>query len=85
MFRQGKVVLLEFSRLDGALKPSEIDAALSASAAAVGWEVGRDSTETARYYRRRDNLTIAHWAIGLEGSLLISAEDPTCMGDKLLP
>ena len=84
VFRQDKAVLLEFSRIDDALKQKDIDAMLSASAEGSHWEMGKDSTLEAKFYRRVDDLAIAQWAIGYDGSLLISAEEPTWGGDKFL-
>ncbi len=84
-FRRGKIVLLEFSKIDDALKQTEVDTFLSANAEGSRWEAGKDSTLEAKFYHRQDGRAIAQWAIGYDGSLLISAEEPNRLEQMLLP
>jgi hypothetical protein len=84
VFRQGRAVLLEFSRIDAALKSQEIDDLLSVNAEGSHWEMGKDSTDGSKFYRRLDELAVAQWAVGEDGSLLVSAEAPTLAGSRLL-
>lgn len=84
-YRQGKVVLLEFCKIDDALKQSEVDALLAASSGRSQWVTGKDSTLEAKFYHREDGKAVAQWATGYDGSLLVSAEEPERFGDQLLP
>ena len=84
-YRRGKVVLLEFCKIDDALKQPEVDTLLAANSGGSRWVMGKDSTLEAKFYHREDGRAIAQWAIGYDGSLLVSAEEPERFGDQLLP
>ncbi len=75
VYHKDRCVLLEYTRVDGALSVADVDAALAASVANFSWETGKDSTDTAKLYHRSDGKAIAHWATGYDGSLLVSSED----------
>ena len=68
-------MLLEYTRVDGALTAADVDAALAASVAGFAWEMGKDSTDATRFYHRTDGKAIANWQTGNDGSLLVSTED----------
>ena len=75
VFNKDRCVLLEYTRVDGALSAADVDAALAASKAAFAWEMGKDSTDASKFYHRTDGKAIANWATGYDGSLLVSTED----------
>ena len=75
VYHKDRCVLLEYTRVDGALSQMDVDAALAASVAGFAWEMGKDSTDAAKLYHRTDGKAIAHWATGYDGSLLVSTED----------
>ncbi len=75
VYHKDRCVLLEYTRVDGSLNQADVDAALAASVSGFAWEMGKDSTDTAKMYHRSDGKAIAHWAIGYDGSLLVSSED----------
>ena len=75
VYHKDRCVLLEYTRVDGSLSQADVDAALAASVSGFAWEMGKDSTDTAKMYHRSDGKAIAHWAIGYDGSLLVSSED----------
>ena len=68
-------VLLEYTRVDGSLTPADVDKALAASVAGFAWEMGKDSTDAAKFYHRTDGKAIANWETGYDGSLLVSTEE----------
>lgn len=75
VYHKDRCVLLEYTRVDGALSPADIDAALAASVASFAWEMGKDSTDASKFYHRTDGKAIAQWATGYDGSLLVTSED----------
>ena len=75
VYHKDRCVLLEYTRVDGSLSPADVDAALAASVASFAWEMGKDSTDAAKYYHRTDGKAIAQWATGFDGSLLVASED----------
>ncbi len=75
VYHKDHCVLLEYTRVDGSLSPTDVDAALAASMAGFAWEMGKDSTDASKFYHRTDGKAIAQWATGYDGSLLVSTED----------
>ena len=75
VYHKDRCVLLEYTRINAALSQADVDAALAASVAGFAWEAGQDSTNTAKYYHRTDGKAIAQWAVGYDGSLLVSTEE----------
>lgn len=75
VYHKDRCVLLEYTRVDGALSPADVDAALAASVAEFAWEMGKDSTDASKFYHRTDGKAIAQWATGYDGSLLVASED----------
>ncbi len=69
VFHKDHCVLLEYTRINAALSAADVDAA------GFAWEMGKDSTDTSKYYHRTDGRAIAQWAAGYDGSLLVSAEE----------
>ena len=84
VFRQGKAVLLEYIKADAMFTDKEIDALLMENADGSHWETGKDSTAAAKNFRRLDNQAIAQWETGVDGSLLVSVEASSRIGEKLL-
>ena len=76
VYHGGRSVLLEFTRIGGALTAADANLLLAATAADTAWVPGRDSTDTTKLYRRADNRAIASYASGDDGSLIIAAEGP---------
>lgn len=83
-FRGGMVELLEFCTTTRVLTQKDVDHLLSINAAGSRWELGPDSTAAAKFYRREDGGAIAQWAVGDNGSLLVSAENLGGFWEKLL-
>ncbi len=75
VYHKDRCVLLEYTRVDGALTAADVDAALAASVSGFTWEMGKDSTDSTKFYHRTDGKAIANWATGYDGSLLVSTED----------
>ena len=75
VYHKDRCVLLEYTRVDGALTAADVDAALGASVSGFAWEMGKDSTDATKFYHRTDGKAIANWATGYDGSLLVSTED----------
>ena len=75
VYHKDRCVLLEYTRVDGALSPVDVDTALAASVAGFAWEMGKDSTGASKFYHRTDGKAIAQWATGYDGSLLVTTED----------
>ena len=83
-FREGMVELLEFCTVKRLLTQRDVDRLLAINGAGSRWEMGLDSTAAAKFYRREDGGAIAQWAVGDNGSLLVSAENLNNFGEKLL-
>lgn len=75
VYHKDRCLLLEYTRVDGALSAADVDTALAASVAGFSWEMGKDSTDAAKFYHRTDGKAIAQWATGYDGSLLVATED----------
>ncbi len=75
VYHKDRCVLLEYTRIEAALSAADVDVALAASASSFAWEPGKDSTDTSKYYHRTDGKAIAQWALGYDGSLLVSTEE----------
>ena len=75
VYHKDHCVLLEYTRVAAALSAADVDAALAASAQSFAWEMGKDSTADAKLYHRTDGKAVAHWAVGYDGSLLVSSEE----------
>lgn len=74
VFHAGAAVLLEYTRVEGALTPQDANTLLAANADTSTWEPGKDNTEANRYYRRADGKAVAHYATEYDGSLLVASE-----------
>ena len=85
VYQKGRAVLLEYNRADGGLSSADIELLLAANGGGIGWELGKDSSDAMKMYRRLDNRAVAHWTTDADGSLLIAAEDANHFDDKLLP
>ena len=75
VYHKDRCVLLEYTRINAALSVADVDAALASSVAGFAWEMGKDSTDTSKYFHRSDGRAIAQWATGYDGSLLVSVEE----------
>ena len=75
VYHKDRCVLLEYTRINAALSAADIDAALAVNVAGFAWEMGKDSTDTSKYYHRTDGRAIAQWATGYDGSLLVFSEE----------
>ncbi len=75
VYFKGRCVLLEYTRVAGPLTLADVNPLLASNAGNFSWQQGKDSSATARFYRRTDDKAIAHWSTENDGSLLISAED----------
>ncbi len=76
VFHGGLSVLLEYTRVAGALTVHDANVLLAANADQTStWEPGKDNTETNRFYHRSDGKAVAHYATEYDGSLLIAAEN----------
>ena len=76
VYHEGRSVLLEFTRIGGAVTAADVNLLLTATAEDTAWVLGKDSTDTTKLYRRADNRAIASYAAGDDGSLIIAAEGP---------
>ena len=76
VYHEGRSVLLEFTRIGGAVTAADVKLLLAATAEDTAWVLGKDSTDATKLYRRADNRAIASYAIGDDGSLIIAAEGP---------
>ena len=74
VYHEGRAILLEFTRVGGAVTPADVNFLLTATADNSAWVPGKDSTDTTKFYRRADNKAIASYAVGDDGSLIIAAE-----------
>ena len=74
VYHEGRTVLLEFTRIGGAVTPADVNFLLTATADDSAWMPGKDSTDTTKLYRRADGRAIASYALGDDGSLIIAAE-----------
>ena len=87
VYHQGYSVLLEFTRATGPLTAADVNTLLTSCAAASTWEMGKDSTDAAKFYHRADGKAVAHWSTPDDGSLLVASEDEGQAGnltDRLL-
>lgn len=87
VYHQNRAVLLEFVRATGTLTPADITALLVTCDEGSTWEMGKDSTDAAKFYHRADGKAIAHWAVG-DGSLLVAADGDRAAAelmDRILP
>ena len=82
VYHEGRSILLEFTRVGGAVTPADVSFLLAATADDLAWVPGKDSTDTTKLYRRADGKAIASYAVGDDGSLIIAAEGPN--HDKFL-
>ena len=88
VYHQSHAVLLEFTRVAGALTLADVNALLATCADNSTWEMGKDSTDTAKLYHRTDGRAIAHWSLNDDGSLIVAAEGDgqgNDLSDRLLP
>ena len=74
VYHEGRAILLEFTRVGGAVTPADVNFLLTATADDSAWVPGKDSTATTKLYRRADSKAIASYAVGDDGSLIIAAE-----------
>ena len=84
VFLADHAALLEYTKGAGALTIDDANSLLALSAAGFTWDLGKDSTDTNRSYRRSDNRAIAQWTADFDGSLLIASEDAGALWEKLL-
>lgn len=75
LYIKGRCVLLEYTRANGALTFADVNPLLATNAGNATWELGKDSTDDAKFYHRSDDKAIAHWSKENDGSLLVSVED----------
>ena len=76
VYHLGRCVLLEFTRIGGAVTTADVNLQLAATADGTSWVPGKDSTDAIKLYRRADNRAVASYATGDDGSLIIAAEGP---------
>ncbi len=74
VYHEGHAILLEFTRVAGALSPADVKTILGTAANGAAWVEGKDSTDLRKFYRRTDDRAIAHYATDYDGSLLVSSE-----------
>ena len=87
VYHQDHVVLLEYTRAVGMLTVADVNTLLASCADNSTWEMGKDSTDAAKFYHRADGRAIAHWAVA-DDSFLIASEGDNPNGtliDRLLP
>ena len=74
VYHDNHSVLLEYTRVNGALTPADVKTFLDSTANGSVWVQGKDSSEQTKYYRRTDDRAIAQYTAEYDGSLLIAAE-----------
>ena len=87
VFHGGVAVLLEYTRVAGALTVQDVNVLLAANADVTStWTAGKDNTEAERFYQRSDGGALAHYASEYDGSLLIASDkiDSDFYGGKLM-
>ena len=62
VYHLGHAVLLEFTRAAGTLTADDVNTLLTSCAGVSNWELGKDSTDTAKLYHRLDGKAVAHWS-----------------------
>ena len=73
VYDRNRCVLLEFTRANAPMTAADVSALLDSCAAGSTWEMGKDSTDAAKFYHRADHRAVAQWSVA-DDSLLVAAE-----------
>lgn len=76
VYHEGRAILLEFTRVGGALTSQDVARSLATTSDGSTWMLGKNSTDSTKLYRRADNRAVANYTADNDGSLLIAAEGP---------
>ncbi len=74
VYHDGHVVMLEYTRVAGALTAADVKSLLDTLVDGSAWVQGKDSTDANKFFRRTDDRAVANYSVEYDGSLLVAAE-----------